>query len=291
MKTKLRPFDAVNNTLLVLLSVVCVYPFINIAAVSVSDGVRVMSGDVYLWPKGFNLETYKYIFGNPRLGIAQGVYNSLFYTTVGTAVAVALTFATAYALSRKRLKGRYAIMMLFLVAWIFDAGLIPNYLVNQKLGLVDSRLIMILPGAISTFLLIVTRSFLDTLPYELEESAFIDGANDIQIMSRIYFPLSTPVLATIGVFYAVNIWNSFLTPMIYLRDKALHPIQLILYNLVIRPDPGSTTLENVISDGYTLLPKNIEAAVIVLAIVPILLVYPFAQRYFTQGMLLGSLKG
>ncbi|WP_220446491.1 carbohydrate ABC transporter permease [Paenibacillus piri] len=291
MKNKLQPFDAINNVLLLLLSFVCVYPFINIAAVSVSDGVQVMSGKVYLLPQGLNLETFKYIFSTPRMGITQGMFNSLFYTVVGTVFAVCLTFATAYALSKKRVKGRYAIMMLFLIAWIFDAGLIPNYLINQKLGLVDSRWIMILPGAISTFLLIVTRSFLDTLPYELEESAFIDGANDLQIMGKIYFPLSTPVLATISVFYAVNIWNSFLTPMIYLRDKALHPIQLILYNLVIRPDPGSTTMENVISDGYTLLPKNIEAAVIVLAIFPILLVYPFAQRYFTQGMLLGSLKG
>ncbi|MFD0677053.1 MULTISPECIES: carbohydrate ABC transporter permease [unclassified Paenibacillus] len=291
MNTKTQPFDYINHVMLLLLSVICIYPFINIAAVSVSDGVQVMSGKVYLWPEGFNLETYKYILNNPRLGITQGFYNSVFYAVVGTAFAVMMTFMTAYALSKKRLKGRYAIMMLFLIAWIFDAGLIPNYLINQKLGLVDSRWIMILPGAISTFLLIVTRSFLDTLPYELEESALIDGANDIQIMSKVYFPLSTPVLATIGVFYSVNIWNSFLTPMIYLRDKAMHPIQLILYNLVIRPDPGSTTLENVVSDGYTLLPKNIEAAVIVLAIFPILLVYPFAQRYFTQGMLMGSLKG
>jgi putative aldouronate transport system permease protein len=291
VKARLQLFDVFNNTMLLLLSVICIYPFINITAVSISDGTFVMSGKVFLLPKGFNLETYSYIFSNPRLGITQGVYNSLFYTIIGTVFAVFMTFITAYALSKKRVKGRYTIMMLFLVAWIFDAGLIPNYLVNQKLGLIDSRLIMILPGAISTFLLIVTRSFLDTLPYELEESAFIDGANDIQIMTKVYFPLSTPVLATIGVFYAVNIWNSFLTPMIYLRDKALHPIQLILYNLVIRPDPGSTTLENVISDGYTLLPKNIEAAVIVLAIFPILLVYPFAQRYFTQGMLMGSLKG
>jgi putative aldouronate transport system permease protein len=291
VKKKLQLFELINNALLLLLSVICIYPFINIAAVSVSDGTAVMSGKVYLWPLGFNLETYKYIFSSPRLGITQGVYNSLFYTILGTAFAVFLTFITAYALSKKKLKGRFTIMMLFLIAWIFDAGLIPNYLINQKLGLVDSRLIMILPGAISTFLLIVTRSFLDTLPYELEESAYIDGANDLQIMSKIYYPLSTPVLATIGTFYAVNIWNSFLTPMIYLRDKSLHPIQLILYNLVIRPDPGSSTLENVISDGYTLLPKNIEAAVIVLAIIPILLVYPLAQRYFTQGMLLGSLKG
>jgi hypothetical protein len=136
---------------------------------------------------------------------------------------------TAYVLSRKRLKGRYFIMMGFLMSWIFEAGLIPNYIVNKSLGLVDSRWIMILPGAISTFLLIVTRSFLDTLPDDMEESAFIDGANDFQIMWKIYLPLCTPIIATIGIFYAISIWNSYLMPMIYLQDPALHPINPVLF--------------------------------------------------------------
>ncbi|WP_216624454.1 carbohydrate ABC transporter permease [Paenibacillus foliorum] len=289
-KRKIDMFEATNNSLLILLAIICVYPFLNILAVSVSDGLAVITGKVYFWPIGFNVETYKYVLGNSRLGITLGLFNSIFYTVSGTLVAVLLTFVTAYALSRKRLKGRYFIMLLFLFTWIFEAGLIPSYLVNNTLGLVNSRWIMILPGAISTFLLIITRSFLDAIPGELEESAFIDGANELQMLTRIFFPLSTPVLATIGVFYAVHIWNAFMIPLIYLQDRTLHPIQLILYRLIIKPD-GGTSFENLTVNGHQILPDNIEAATIFLAIFPILFVYPFAQKYFTKGMLLGSLKG
>ncbi|MDF2964590.1 MAG: carbohydrate transporter permease [Paenibacillus sp.] len=283
-------FETVNNGLLLLLALVCVYPFLNILSVSLSDGLAVITGKVYIWPVGFNIETYRYILGNTRLGITMGLMNSIYYTVAGTLVAVLLTFITAYALSRRRLKGRYFIMLVFLFTWVFEAGLIPSYIVNNALGLVNSRWIMILPGAISTFLLIITRSFLEAIPNELEESAFIDGANDWQMLWRIFFPLSTPVLATIGVFYAVSVWNAFMTPLIYLQDRNLHPIQLILYNLIIKPDAG-TSFENLTVNGFQILPNNIEAATIFLAIFPILFVYPFAQKYFTKGMLVGSLKG
>lgn len=289
-KHKLNWFEPANNTLLILLALICAYPFLNILSVSLSDGLAVITGKVYVWPVGFNIETFKYVLGNTRLGISRGLFNSIFYTVSGTIVAVLLTFVTAYALSRKRLKGRYFIMLLFLFSWIFEAGLVPSYLVNNALGLVNSRWIMILPGAISTFLLIIARSFLDTIPSELEESAFIDGANEWQMLTRIFFPLSTPVLATIGVFYAVNIWNAFMTPLIYLQDQSLHPLQLILYRLIIKPD-GGTSFENLTVNNHQILPDNIEAATIFLAIFPILFVYPFAQKYFTKGMLLGSLKG
>ncbi|WP_339316411.1 carbohydrate ABC transporter permease [Paenibacillus sp. FSL R10-2734] len=289
-RKKIEWFPIVNNTLLILLALICIYPFLNILSVSLSDGVPVIRGKVYLWPIDFNIETYKYVLGNTRLGITRGLFNSIFYTVTGTVVAILLTFVTAYALSRKRLKGRYFIMLLFLFSMIFDAGLIPSYIVNNALGLVNSRWIMILPGALSTFLLIIARSFLDTIPSELEESAFIDGANEWQIMTRVYLPLSTPVLATIGVFYAVSIWNSFMTPLIYLQDQALHPLQLILYRLIIKPD-GGTSFENLTVNGHQILPDNIEAATIFLAIFPILFVYPFAQKYFTKGMMLGSIKG
>jgi len=287
---KISWFEAVNNSMLLLISLGCVYPFLNILAVSLSDGVAVISGKVFIWPVQFNVETYRYILGNSRLGIMTGLMNSFFYTIAGTLVAVMMTFVTAYALSRKRMIGRYFIMLLFLFTWVFDAGLIPSYIVNNALGLVNSRWIMIIPGAISTFLLIITRSFLDAIPSELEESTLIDGANDWQMLWRIFFPLSTPVLATIGVFYAVQIWNAFMVPLIYLQDRSLHPIQLILYNLIIKPDSG-TSFENLSVNGYQILPNNIEAATIFLAIFPILFVYPFAQKYFTKGMLVGSIKG
>lgn len=290
-RRQVSAFGIVNGALLLLISLLCVYPFVYVLSVSLSDGSAVAAGDVFLLPAGLNIETYRYIFSAPNLGIVRGVINSLIYTSVGTAVAVGLTFMTAYALSRPYLRGRYLIMMLFLISWIFEAGLIPTYIINDKLGLVNNPLVMILPNAISTFLLIITRSFLDGLPNELEESASLDGANAFQIMCRIYLPLATPVLATIGIFYAVSIWNSFLIPLIYLQDRDLHPIQLVLYGLLINKDEGATTLQNLVVNGHQIMPQNIEAATMVFAIVPILLAYPFAQRYFTKGIMIGAIKG
>jgi putative aldouronate transport system permease protein len=150
---------------------------------------------------------------------------------------------------------------------------------------------MILPGAVNTFLLIITRSFLDSLPVELEESAFIDGANDLQIMAKVFAPLCQPIIATIAVFYAVTIWNQFLIPMIYLQDRSLQPITVVLYSMIINSGKDGTSFENMTVNGVQLLPQNLQAAAIFLAILPILFVYPFAQKYFKKGMLLGSVKG
>jgi putative aldouronate transport system permease protein len=291
VRTKPRLFDLTNNTILILIALVCVYPFLYILATSLSDGKEVVSGHVVLFPKGLNIEAYLYILGNPRLGVSSGLLNSFFYTIVGGAVAVTVTFMTAYPLSRKRLIGRYVIMLVFLFTWVFEAGLIPNYIIYNALGLVNSRLVMILPMAVNTFLLIITKSFLDALPYELEEAAVIDGANDWQIMWKVFFPLSKPIIATISVFNAVFIWNQFLIPMIYLQDRGLQPITVVLYNMIINSGKGGTALENITVNGVQLLPQNLQAASIFLAIVPILFIYPFTQRFFTQGMLLGSVKG
>ncbi len=291
MSKKMDAFEWVNNTLLLLVSMLCIFPFIYIVAISLSDGGHVAAGEVFFFPKGFNLESYKYILSNTRLNVLQGLSNSIAYAVVGTLVAMVLTFITAYSLSRKKLRGRYIIMMLFLFTWIFEAGIIPNYLVWSSMGLVNSFWVMVVPMAINTFFLIITRSFLDALPYELEEAAVIDGANDLQIMWQVFRPLSKPVLATIGVFYAVTIWNQFLIPLIYLQDSELYPIQLVLYSLIIQPGGETTNLENIIQNGYLLTPKNLQAAAIFTAVLPILFIYPFAQRYFTKGFLIGSVKG
>lgn len=288
---RIRPFGLINGAVLLLIGAACIYPFVYIASVSISDGAEVASGQIYLLPKGLNFETYRYIFSSPRLGIVQGLVNSVLYTVAGTVVAVLLTYFTAYVLSRKRFRGRHFIMMAFVASWIFEAGMIPNYIIYDHLGLVNSRWVMIIPGAISTFLLIITRAYLESIPDELEESAAIDGANDFQIMCRIYMPLAVPVLATIGIFYAVTIWNAFLIPLIYLQDKNLQPIQLVLYNLLINHDPNSTAMENLTLHGHQILPQNIRGATMVLAIAPILLFYPLAQRYFIRGITLGALKG
>jgi putative aldouronate transport system permease protein len=285
-----RAFGFVNGAILLVIAALCVYPFIYTISVSFSDGRFVSADQVHLLPKGITTATYRYILGNSSLGILPSLLNSVFYTVVGTVVAVCLTYATAYVLSRKRFRGRHTIMLLFLISWIFEAGLVPTYIIYQHLGMVNSRLVMIVPMAINTFLLIITRSFLQSLPDELEESASLDGANDLQIMVRIYGPLATPVLATIGVFYAASIWNSVLTPLIYLQDKALQPIQLLLYNLVIQSGGNTTELETLNFDGHLVTYQNISSAMMVLAIVPILLFYPFAQRYFRQGLMVGSIK-
>lgn len=291
MKKKFSLFDLANNTVLIIVALVCVYPFLLIMSTSLSDGKQVVSGAVYLLPKDFTFEAYKYILGNERLGVASGLINSFIYTIVGGIVAVLVTFMTAYPLSRKRLAGRYVIMMIFLFTWVFEAGIIPNYIIYNALGLVNSWWVMILPMAVNTFLLIITKSFLDALPYELEEAAVIDGANDWQIMWRVFFPLSKPIIATISVFNAVFIWNQFLIPMIYLQDRSMQPITVVLYNMIINSSKSGTSLETITVNGVQLLPQNLQAASIFLAVVPILLIYPFTQKFFTKGMLLGSVKG
>jgi len=291
MHRQARLFDYVNHTFLILIALICVYPFVLIMATSLSDGKEVVSGTIYLWPKGINFEAYKYILSNSRLGVASGLANSLFYTVIGGAIAVMVTFMTAYPLSRKRLVGRYVIMLVFMFTWVFEAGIIPNYIVYNALDLVNSRWVMILPMAVNTFLLIITKSFLDALPEELEEAAVIDGANDWQIMWRVFFPLSKPIIATISVFNAVFIWNQFLVPMIYLQERSLQPITVVLYNMIINSSKGGTSFENITVNGVQLLPQNLQAASIFLAVAPILLIYPFTQRFFTKGILIGSVKG
>ncbi|HUX20964.1 MAG TPA: carbohydrate ABC transporter permease [Spirochaetia bacterium] len=290
-KSKATFFDVMNVTILIIIAVACVYPFWNILMVSISSATSVLAAKVYLLPHGVNVDSYRYIFTTPRLNIAGSVYNSLLYTSTGGVFAVVLTYFTAYALSRKRLVGRRVVMLLFIFTYMFVAGLIPNYLILSKLGFVNSRLVMIIPNAINTFLLIIARSFLDSIPIEMEESAFIDGANDFQIMLRIFMPISIPVIATISVFYAIQIWNDFIDPLIYLSKDALQPIQLVLYNLVLHPGANSPVLETIMTDQMSVVPKNLEGAAIVLGMVPIMLIYPFAQRYFTKGILLGAVKG
>ncbi|WP_206424255.1 carbohydrate ABC transporter permease [Cohnella candidum] len=291
MKTRLRGFDYVNMVVLVLVSVICIYPLWNILAVSLSDGIYAAASKVYLIPKGLNVETYKYVLHNPRLGVSQGLWNSFAYTVVGTLVAVILTFLTAYPLSKKRLVGRKTIMLIFVFTFVFEAGIIPNFIVYKSLGLVNSFWVMIIPNAINTFLLIIMRSFLDALPEELEESAYIDGANDLQTMWKIYFPLARPAIATVCVFYSVAIWNQYLVPAIYLQKQSLKPITVVLYNLIVSGSKDGTSLESIKVHGVQLLPQNLQAAAIFLSVAPILIVYPFAQKYFTKGMLIGSVKG
>lgn len=290
-RRRIELFDIVNAAILGLIAIACVYPFLYIVGVSLSDGHAVLNNQVVLWPVDVNVETFRYILTNERLGVVRALLNSIVYTLAGTIVAVSLTYLTGYALSKKRLPGRRVIMLLFIITWIFDAGIVPAYIVNSALGLVNNPLIMVLPLAISTFLLIVTKAFIEAIPEELEESASIDGANDFQILAKIYVPLSKPVIATIAIFYAVQTWNSFLWPLIYLRDASLQPIQVVLYRLLLGNADQALNFQQTVSNGFLVIPENIRAATMLFAIVPVLLFYPYAQRYFSKGILVGAVKG
>jgi putative aldouronate transport system permease protein len=290
-KKNLSAFDIVNNTILSILAFACVYPFLYVFFISISNGTYLASGQVSFLPKGTNFEAFKYIFNNPRLTIFTGMKNSFIYTILGTVFAMVITFFTAYVLSRPRFKHRYWIMSLFVITWVFEAGIIPQFIVYNALGFVDNPAVMIIPGAINTQFLIIAKVYLEGMPIELEEAAFIDGANDWDIMMRVYMPLCKTLFATIGTFYAISIWNQYLLPQIYLQNDSIQTIQQVLKNVVITDSGSSTTFQNIIVNNITLNQQNLKAAAIVIAMLPIMCLYPFVQKYFKKGILIGSVKG
>lgn len=290
MKRKSIWFDVLNCILMLFVLVLCIYPFLYELAISLSDGKAVAAGKVTFFPIGFNLHSFVYVLTAERLGVLTGLWNSVLYTFFGTIVAVVVTFMTAYVLTRKKFRARTVIMRAFMITYVFEAGLIPTYIVQNALGFVNNPLVMIIPAAISTYLLIIMRTFLMQVPATLEEAAMIDGANDFQIMWRIFFPASKPAVATITLFYIVQKWNDFMTPLIYLKKEALRPLQLVLYNFTVMTNAAGSPLENVYVDGVMLSYRTLTAAIVIITVVPILCAYPFAQKYFTTGLMLGSVK-
>lgn len=290
-KKKINTFELVNDTILCLIALICIYPFLYELFIGISDGRYLAAGQVTFFPKGANLEAFKYILQNPKLNIALGMRNSFLYTVGGTLAGVLVTYITAYALSRPQIKSRYILMALFTMTWVFEAGIIPTYIVYSAFGFIDNPLVMIIPGAINTQYLIICKTYMEGLPYELEEAATVDGANQVQILFKIYVPISKPILATIGTFYAVNIWNQYLTPQIYLKSENLKVIQQILKSVVISTSGSGETMQTVMRNGIAVNQYNMKAAAIVIAMIPILCVYPFVQKYFKSGILIGAVKG
>lgn len=287
---KFSIFDIVIVILMIIVLFFCIYPFLYELAISLSDGKAVAAGKITFYPMKINLKSYAYILTAERLGIVKGFLNSVIYTCIGTVLAVVVTFMTAYVLSRKKFRAGKAIMLLFMMTYVFEAGIVPTYIIQSKYGLVNNILVMILPMAINTYLLIICRTFLLQIPQALEEAAIVDGANDWKIMWKIFFPISKPTIATITLFYMVQKWNDYLTPLIYLQKKALQPLQLILYNFTAAANSTGSPLENINVGGYMLSYQTLTAAIVIITIVPILMAYPFAQRYFTSGLLMGSVK-
>ncbi|WP_257345928.1 carbohydrate ABC transporter permease [Pseudalkalibacillus decolorationis] len=283
-----RTFDFVNTLLMLILILATLYPFLYVLFASVSDpGLLAKNRGILLAPLDFSLKAYELVFNNAMIMI--GYANTLFYVVVGTAINIFLTSLGAYALSRRNVMLKKPIMMMIVFTMFFSGGLIPTYLLIGDLGMMDTRWALIIPNAMSVWNLIIMRTAFQGIPESLEESARMDGANDFTILFRIILPLSLPVLAVMVLFYAVGHWNSYFSAMIYLRDRDLFPLQLVLREILI-----TNSTDNFITgvgggDRYP-VGETVKYATIIVATLPILLLYPFLQKYFVKGVMIGSIK-
>lgn len=281
-------FDIVNSLMLVLIGTVMVIPFLYIFAVSFSSLHEYMSSDLLLWPNEWVLDSYRYIFASKSFIRSLGL--TIFITVIGTLVNLMFTSAMAYGLTRK-LPGQSFMLFLVLFTVLFSAGMIPTYMIVKETGLLDSLWALIIPSAIAPFNLIVMRQFFLGIPEELNEAAYIDGANELNTFFKVILPLSKPALATFCLFYAVGHWNNYFAGILYLNDPTLWPIQVILRQIVLLNDPmnslGSVTM--IMENPPP--PETIQMAATLVATLPILIVYPFLQKHFAKGVMIGSVKG
>ena len=281
--------QVLKGAVLAFTAIVTLYPFIYVIAVSLSDPKVYTSGDLLLWPKGLTTAAYKLVLAGET--VPRALVVSILVTTIGTLVSMFFTVTLAYGLTRtSRVPGSRAVLLLVLFTMLFSAGIIPNYLLVRGVGLLDNYLALIVPGAISAFNLVVIRNFFMNIPEELFDAARIDGAGELQILWRVVLPLSKAVLAVIALFYGVGYWNSFFEAMLYLNDPKMWPIQLILRQYVLQAQPMTDAAIQE-QTQVQLTPETIQMTVLVLATVPILVVYPFLQRFFTKGVLTGAIKG
>jgi putative aldouronate transport system permease protein len=278
---------------MIFISVVMIYPFLFVLAASFSSGSAVSLGMVGVIPKGFNTQAYEAVFKYPY--IWTGYRNTLMYTGVGTLINLFMTVAGAYPLSRKQFYGRGVFTFIIAVTMFFSGGLIPTYLIMLAFKLLNTFWVMVIPGAISTWNMIIMRTFFQNIPTELEEAAVIDGCTDIGVLTRIILPLSTASIMTIGMFYAVGHWNAWFGAFIYLRDQARYPIQLWLRLIVLQNQIQAIANQQAAGavdlGAEKLISDTIKYAVIIVAAAPILCVYPFIQKYFVKGVMVGSVKG
>ncbi|WP_454193864.1 carbohydrate ABC transporter permease [Paenibacillus sp. Marseille-Q7038] len=284
-----RVFDAFNYVFLGLFGLVTVLPFLYIIGNSFATEAEITARSFFLIPKEFSISAYQYIFSSST--IFRSIGNSIFITVAGTIVNLFFTLTMAYPLSRKNFWGRNVVMNLVIFSMLFSGGMIPTYLVIRGLGLLDSYWALILPGAIGAFNLIVVKNFFQELPAGLEEAASIDGCTDLGVLWRIVLPLSKPVIATFALFYAVGHWNNFFSALLYLTDSAKWPLQIMLRQIVLLSQGTVGDMANLDQNFVQPPEQSIKMAVIVVGTIPILLVYPFLQKHFAKGVLLGSIKG
>ncbi|MFD2214785.1 carbohydrate ABC transporter permease [Metabacillus endolithicus] len=289
-----RLFDWFIYTYLILISIVTLYPFLNVIAISFNESVDTVRGGIHIWPRSFTLDNYIEIFKYDNL--ITGFINSTTRTIIGTILGVISSAMVAYTLSRADFQGRKLFSMIIVLTMYFSGGLIPGYMLIRDLGLINSYLVYIIPGLVNAFNIIIVRSFIDGLPYALQESAKIDGANDFMIFWKIIMPLCKPVLATIALFVAVMHWNSWFDTYLYnSMNENLTTLQYELMKILQNTSVGSTDpngMKGMTGDQLKAFvsPESIKMAISVVTIVPILVVYPFVQKYFVQGMTIGAVK-
>jgi putative aldouronate transport system permease protein len=281
-------FDIANFLLLAILAFACLFPFIHMASVALSSPQFVVRNEVGIWPRGLQWDAVAAVLDDKRMWI--GYRNTVGYVILGTSISMLITIMAAYSLSRKGLIFGRPIMLFIVFTIMFYGGMIPFYLVARSYGLIDTIWAMVLPNALNTYNLIVMRTFFQGLPKEIEESGRIDGLSDVGVLTSIVIPLSKPVLMTVGLFYVVGIWNSFSDALLLLHDQNLFPLQLIIRNLVVVGQAGDV-LEASTASGHKVVLESLKYAVILLGCLPIIMVYPFIQKHFEQGAMIGSVKG
>jgi putative aldouronate transport system permease protein len=279
-------FNVINASILFVISISMLVPFVNLLAVSLSDRNSVTRGLVSFWPKGFTLNAYMFVMQDTQFW--SGLRVSLFVTIVGTFLSLVVTAFAAYPLSKSYFKQRKIFLIFFIITMVFSGGLIPTFLLIKQVGLYDNIWVFILPVIINAYNMLLVKNYFETLPDSLSESAKIDGANEFKIFTRIYLPLSLPTMATVGLFYAVGYWNAYFPGIMYISTPSLKPLQTYLYDLLsISYIPAH---ELPMEIAMTLSTDSVRAATVFASTIPILIVYPFLQKYFVKGLVVGSDK-
>ncbi|WP_105614053.1 carbohydrate ABC transporter permease [Vallitalea okinawensis] len=283
--------DTFVYALLAIVTVVVAYPLIYVISASFSNPAEVINGNVILFPKDITIEGYIRVFKDD--GILTGYRNTILYTVIGTFANIIITIITAYPLSRKDFVGRNVLMLIFTFTMFFSGGLIPTYLVIKTLGLIDNFWVMILPGLISVYNVIIARTFFQSsIPIELQEAAMIDGCSNFKILNLIVIPLAKPIIAVLVLYYGVAHWNAFFTALIYLSDKEKFPLQLILREILLQNQ--MTDMLDLSSSSVAeqqMWGEGIKYAIIIISSLPVIIIYPLIQRYFVKGVMIGALKG
>ncbi len=281
----------INGFFLVLIVIVTIYPFWHVIMYSLSDSKAAMSGGLFLYPRKFTLLAYQQLLSTRQLFICYR--NSILKTVVGTVLALILTSLTAYPLSLKRFRGRRFFSMLIFFTMLFNGGIIPTYLLIKNLHLLDTFWVYVIPGAMSAYNMFILRNFFQSIPDSLEESALLDGANPFRVLVSIVIPLSGPALAALAMFYGVGLWNSYMDNVLYVNRQDLQLLQNYLRQLIAAAGAKSGTVSQMsdIGAAANLTEETVKMTAIAVSFIPVLIVYPFLQKYYTKGVMVGSVKG